>query len=223
MKDYSSEKRRRISSAQKHYQYQVQYCKALFKHQEKEANDMYDEHAKVIQADMVSRINQKIFIQTGVREGHGEADSRVSARKLRSTTKVQDAGDTARKSKYGNGEEAPIDFYLPPDEITLDLKHIASDWLNRSKTYMGTQERFSTVEPKKVRLENGFLFVGDNDRFSASNRVEIYSTYTKEKFFGVITSMNTSELFLRLVDGSKAKVFLKHLRNHRVKISHSEK
>ena len=149
-----------------------------------------------------------------------EADSRISARKLRSTTKVEEDADSSRKSKYGNGEDAPIDFSLPAEEITLDLKQITKDWRDKSKAFL--RENIPTVEPKKVRLENGHLVIGENERYTTSSRIVILSEYTQERFQGTITSVNTSELFVRLMDGSKAKIFLKHLRNHRVSIALSK-
>ena len=68
-----------------------------------------------------------------------------------------------------------------------------------------------------VRIENGVLIVEDV-RFRVGDRVELLSDYTGESFHGTIRSLNSSEMYCRLADGSKARVYLKHLRNGRVKI-----
>lgn len=120
----------------------------------------------------------------------------------------------ARKSRYGNGEEAPISFAISPAEITEDLNFIQHDWVSNAKKY--AKEK-TEAKISLVRIENGILIVNDG-RYHVGDRIEMTSEYTGETFHGTLTSMNSCEMYCRLMDGSKARIYLKHLRNGRVTV-----
>ena len=73
-----------------------------------------------------------------------------------------------------------------------------------------------------VRIENGVLIV-DDVRYHVGDRISLVSDYTGEDFHGTVASINSSEMYCRLIDGSKARVYLKHIRNCRVSIRLEEK
>ena len=121
LKEYERERNRRKKEAKMHRNYQIKYCEALYQAQERAANDLYNEAKNNIQTEMLNAINDDLYRYTGRREGEEEGQLRVSARNLRSKAvkEEEEAAKTKKKSKYGNGEDAPIDFALKHKDIVM--------------------------------------------------------------------------------------------------------
>jgi hypothetical protein len=214
--EYDIQRKKRLKSAKLHYQYQLKYVEALYKFNEQEAINVFNEHKTTIQTTMINSINDQLSKYVKVRDS-ADAELRVSTRKLRSTLKKEEEEELksgARKSRYGNGEEAPISFAISPAEITEDLNFIQHDWVSNAKKY--AKEK-TEAKISLVRIENGILIVNDG-RYHVGDRIEMTSEYTGETFHGTLTSMNSCEMYCRLMDGSKARIYLKHLRNGRVTV-----
>ena len=192
---------------------------ALYKFNEQEAVNVFNEHKTTIQTQMITSINDQLSKYVKVRDS-ADAELRVSTRKLRSTLKKEEEDELksgVRKSRYGNGEEAPISFAISPAEITEDLNFIQRDWVANAKQFAAATNQAAAARISLVRIENGVLIVNDG-RYHVGDRVEMTSEYTGETFNGTLTSMNSCEMYCRLMDGSKARIYLKHLRNGRVRI-----
>ena len=183
---------------------------------------MFNEYKSTMQQQMSNQINEQLTKYVKIKDAQ-DAELRVSTRKLRSQHKQEEENANTsgqRKSRYGNGEEAPINFAITPAEIAQDLAFIQKDYVKNAKAFMtaaGMAGPAGKTKIPMVRIENGVLIV-DDTRFHVGDRVELASEYTGEIFNGTITSINSSEMYCRLIDGSKARVYLKHIRNCRVKI-----
>jgi len=211
--EYDIQRKKRLKSAKLHYQYQLKYVEALYKFNEQEAINVFDEHKTTIQSQMIETINTQLSKYVKVTTAT-DAELRVSTRKLRSQHKQEEDDeikDGKRKSRYGNGEEAPISFAISPSEISDDLNFIQQDWVSNAKKFVKTNVR-PEAKIQLVRIENGVLIVNDG-RYHIGDRIEMTTEYTGEKYNGTVTSMNSCELYARLMDGSKARIYLKHLRN----------
>ena len=57
-----------------------------------------------------------------------------------------------------------------------------------------------------------------NQMFKAKDPVAIRSSYTNEEFHGTIMAVKSDELRVQLIDGSKCRVYVVHLRNGRCSI-----
>jgi|TARA_B110000208_G_scaffold101734_1_gene126732 hypothetical protein len=194
---------------------------ALYKFNEQEATNVFTEHKSTVQSQMINSINEQLSKYVKIRES-ADAELRVSTRKLRSQHKQEEAEEIKsgqRKSRYGNGEEAPISFAISPAEISDDLNFIQQDWVANAKKF--AKSHLGPAKISLVRIENGVLIVNDG-RYHVGDRIEMTTEYTGEKFNGTVTSMNSCEMYCRLMDGSKARIYLKHLRNGRVRISPEE-
>ena len=217
--EYDKQCKKRLKSAKLHYQYQLKYVEALYKFNEQEALNVFNEHKTTIQTSLVTNINEQLSKYVKIRDST-DAELRVSTRKLRSQHKQEEEEQEKaglRKSRYGNGEEAPISFCITPAEITEDLNFIQHDWISNAKKFVSANQA-AAATVLLVRIENGVLIVNDG-RYHVGDRVEMTSEYTGETFNGTLTSMNSSEMYCRLLDGSKARIYLKHLRNGRVRIT----
>ena len=180
-----------------------------------------------MQTQMANQINEQLTKYVKIRDAQ-DAELRVSTRKLRSQHKQEEEAAEAagqRKSRYGNGEEAPINFAITPAEIADDLAFIQKDYVQTAKAFMaaaGMAGPTGNAKIPMVRIENGVLIV-DDVRYHVGDRISLVSDYTGEDFHGTVTSINSSEMYCRLIDGSKARVYLKHLRNCRVSIRLEDK
>ena len=118
--------------------------------------------------------------------------------------------------------------------ILLDRRYSWSIWITMSLAFLSSSGIYYVVNDYKslmvdyakekteakislVRIENGILIVNDG-RYHVGDRIEMTSEYTGETFHGTLTSMNSCEMYCRLMDGSKARIYLKHLRNGRVTV-----
>lgn len=168
---------------------------------------------------MVNNINEQLSKYVKARES-ADAELRVSTRKLRSRAKEEEEEEIKsgqRKSRYGNGEEAPISFAISPAEIAEDLNFIQHDWVSNAKKFNAHQSS-KMANISLVRIENGVLIVNDG-RYHIGDRIVITTEHSDESFNGTMTSINSCEMYCRLIDGSKARIYLKHLRNGRVSIA----
>ena len=221
--EYDRSKSQKIKEARLHRNYQIKYCEALYKAQEQEAEDLFNEAKSNIQNEMLSAVNEEIFRYTGKRDGGTDGELRVSTRNLRSKAlkEEEEAAKTKKKSKYGNGEDAPIDFALKHKDIAKDLKSIHKDWQSNSKRF---HDAIADLPTPSVRVEHGHLHVkphgaDEYTTFYPGVRVILTSEFTGEQFQGTMTSVNAVELYVRLLDESKTRVYLRHIRNGRVTIS----
>ena len=220
--EYERERTRRKKEAKMHRNYQIKYSEALYAAQERAADDLYNEAKGTIQSEMLNAINDDIYRYTGRREGEEEGAIRVSARNLRSKAVAaeEEAAKAKKKSKYGNGEDAPIDFALKHKDIVKDLKQIHNHWKEQSDKF---HEILTDLQTASVRVEHGHLHVKRSDEedyvvFYPGVRVKLTSEFTGEPFQGTLTSVNAIEVYIRLLDDSKTRVYLKHIRNGRVSI-----
>ena len=202
LKEYERERNRRKKEAKMHRNYQIKYCEALYAAQERAANDLYNEAKNNIQSEMLSAINEDIYRYTGRREGDDEGTLRVSARNLRSKAmkEEEEVAKTKKKSKYGNGDEAPIDFALKHKDIVKDLKQIHKHWQGQSDKF---HEVLTDLPTASVRVEHGHLHVKRMDdeeytTFYPGTRVKLSSEFTGETFQGTLTSVNAIECYVRL-------------------------
>ena len=223
--EYERSKNKKIKEAKLHRNYQIKYCEALYKAQEQEAEDLYQEAKRNIQTEMLNAVNDEIYRYTGKRDGSTDSELRVSARNLRSKAvkEEEEAAKTKKKSKYGNGDDAPIDFALKNKDIAKDLKVIHKDWQNSANRF---HDAVSDLPTPAVRVEHGHLYVKPMDSpdaeyttFYPGVRVILRSEFTGEEFQGTLTSVNAVELYARLLDESKTRVYLRHIRNGRVSIA----
>ena len=101
-----------------------------------------------------------------------------------------------------------------------DLKQIHKHWRETSDKF---HEALADLPTASVRVEHGHLHVKRADEeeyttFYPGVRVRLTSEFTGEPFQGTLTSVNAIELYVRLLDDSKTRVYLKHIRNGRVTI-----
>jgi len=222
LKEYERERDRRKKEAKMHRNYQIKYCDALYLAEERAANDLFNEAKNNIQTEMLNAINDDLSRYTGRREGDEEGGLRVSARNLRSKAakEEEEAAKSKKRSKYGNGDDAPIDFALKHKDIVKDLRQIHKDWQESSEKFHDTLAELPTAS---VRVEHSHLHIKRIDEeeftiFYPGVRVKLTSEFTGETFQGTLTSVNAIEMYVRLLDDSKTRVYLRHLRNGRVSI-----
>jgi hypothetical protein len=97
------------------------------------------------------------------------------------------------------------------------LNFIQHDWVSNAKKFNAHQSS-KMANISLVRIENGVLIVNDG-RYHIGDRIVITTEHSDESFNGTMTSINSCEMYCRLIDGSKARIYLKRLRNGRVSIA----
>eukprot|EP00937_MAST-01D_sp_MAST-1D-sp2_P007836 g7836.t1 len=136
----------------------------------------------------------------------------MATRQLRSNTSKE---DDAKQRKRGPGTalQQGLARMLPDDDIMKDLRAIHNDWKQHASKYSA-----SSSHEVKVFVRNGQLFVNDLV-LEKGHHVAVFSEASHEEMFGVITSVNATEVFVKMEGGVKTRVYVKNLRNGRCTIT----
>ena len=94
-----------------------------------------------------------------------------------------------------------------------DLKSIHRDWQEVAQRFAASAAGAAAI--RQVTADRGRLLYGADAVFQRGHDVVVTSNVTGEDFYGMITYITQSEVSLRLVDGGKSRVYLKHLRSNR--------
>ena len=94
-----------------------------------------------------------------------------------------------------------------------DLKSIHRDWQEVAQRFAASAAGAAAI--RQVTADRGRLLYGADAVFQRGHDVVVTSNVTGEDFFGMITNITQGEVSMRLVDGSKSRVYLKHFRSNR--------
>lgn len=107
----------------------------------------------------------------------------------------------------------PLQVQLPAQDVMHDLKTIYKDW--KAAAMRWRLQAGVTMIP--ARVERGKLYYG-SETYTKGEQVTIFSELTKQEFFGTMHVLSATEVIVRLVDGTKARVPLQHLRHGRASL-----
>ncbi|GLD99027.1 hypothetical protein PINS_up007745 [Pythium insidiosum] len=103
---------------------------------------------------------------------------------------------------------------LPLDDITADLASIVQ---TREQNSSKVQSMLSVPARLDVQVERRRLTCGKYV-FEEGDEVVVTATVLREDYIGVITSVATDELFVKLSTGQKARILVEHLARRRCEI-----
>merc|ERR1712113_343145 len=111
----------------------------------------------------------------------------------------------------------PLDIELKDSDILRDLHTIHRDWTIHAQQFNSYALK---VQAATVVVEKDKLLYKDV-AFEVDTPVVVTSELTCEDFVGTLIAIGDQEIYVRLVDGTKTRVLLGHLRNGRVSIRHN--
>lgn len=230
-----------IDEAQRMRDLRIREAEALYSFDMKAANDAFANSYKDAQAKVAGELEDTIKRLEVLREGHGE-EVRSSSRKLRGKKAGgnHDGEDTADETTgmeldegailtansaseaaparvsapggYGS-ESLGVNFFMTEDNIYDDLRAIQSDWKSRAEKFLSQDE----IAKQSVRVEDGVLYYNEHI-LEKDQDVVCYTEISKEQIQGAIQSINSSEVIVKLLDGSQTRVLIKFLRSGRCTI-----
>mmetsp|Transcript_17575 Transcript_17575/g.21629 ORF Transcript_17575/g.21629 Transcript_17575/m.21629 type:complete len:315 (+) Transcript_17575:311-1255(+) len=225
---------RKLQDAELVRDLRVKEAEALYKFETKSAKDAFEVAKNTALDKIVAEIHESIKkledVRDGVVEEEDSSATRAKTRSLRSKAKKDGKDDKeldslpsekisnnctiSEKKKTKVVGPIGLDFFMEDNDIENDLEFIHSNWKKTAEKFDGTRKD-ATVKFADGKLTyKGKVFRKDSD-------VIIQTQLTKEELFGVITGANKTELQVKLVDGSKARVLYTHLRSGRCTIDHN--
>lgn len=112
-----------------------------------------------------------------------------------------------------------LDISIPEGEALADLRTVYRQW--RATAQKWKQTAAFSLMPARVEKVNNVskLFYG-KDTYVKGDSVAVFSELTRQEFYGVLFSLNPSEVVVKMGDNSRARVLLTHLRHGRLSLYH---
>eukprot|EP00753_Platysulcus_tardus_P000376 PLAT10387.1.p1 GENE.PLAT10387.1~~PLAT10387.1.p1 ORF type:complete len:295 (-),score=124.96 PLAT10387.1:120-1004(-) len=222
-KAVEEEHTRRLALAHFYHNFRLTHLHRMLRFEEEAAAEVRKASLAELRATMLSSIEDKRKSLQELRGAGSASTSSGTTRKLRSKSRDSghDAGSSG-SSDHGSGRsrrsaDKGLTYRLTEEEIFGDLKTIRDDWLAHARKY--NEKHGVDSIAVDVDRDRGKLVYRDST-FTRGDAVIVHSSFSNEDFYGTLRAVNALEIYVRLLDGSKTRVYLSQLRNGRCTIRH---
>ena len=211
---FEQEKHSAVKQAERRKQDQIDNISSLFDFELKAGEDVFNHKVKEQQERMLEEWKQKLKRAQDESEGKPVVDGeRMATRQLRSKTTKEDDAKPKKRGPAGATGVLGYSRQLPDDDIMKDLRAIHNDWKQHASKFSAA----SSYEVK-VFVKNGQLYYKDLV-LEKGHHVVVFSEASQEDMYGVITSVNATEVLVKMEGGQKNRIYVKNLRNGRCTIN----
>ena len=226
---------RQLKDAALYRELRLREVEALYAYDCKASQDTFAIGVADLRENLLGELGETIKRLEDLRDGVAEGgEVRSSSRKLRSKRPdgepeskepeepEQPAADKDKAaaefkpalSGYAAEQLSGINFFVTEEAVGEDLRAIQRDWKARADKFLSQQQ----VAEESVRIADGVLYYNEHI-IEKDQEVACATEVTGEQIIGFVQSLSSSEIIVKLHDGTQTRLLISHLRSGRCTIA----